>query len=488
MLQINTGKYSTLAASARALALALLTALALGTAGAQQNLPSMGEPVDNALSPIEERELGAQFMRQIRASLPLVRDAQIKEYVQALGTRLALASGKADGQLFTFFVIDLADINAFAIPGGYIGINAGLISAMQYEEQLAGVMAHEVAHVTQRHHARAYATGNRATLSAAAAVLAAILIGQASPQAGQAALAAGLAATQQTAINFTRSNEVEADRIGIDILSNARFDASAMAESFDILRRKNSLNTSAGQLEYLRTHPLDNNRIAEAADRAASKAPLERVSQTDFQLFKARLEVLSTEDAGQLLRTYKAQFDNRKNAGNAYALALLHSRANRLEKAQFYLAALETLAPAHPMAKLLETGLLEANGKSAASRQLLKALHELYPDKYSIVEELLDRLIRSRKLSKAMAVANRYLRNSRAPDPLAWRQLASIQQRLGDQLGSHESLAHYFEGLNELDRAASQLELALREAPTASQDELRLQASLKALRGRLRQR
>ncbi len=142
---------------------------------------------------------------------------------------------------------------------------------MDQEEQLASVVAHEVAHVTQRHHARAFATGNRATLSTAAAILAAIIIGQASPQAGQAALAAGLAASQQSAINFTRSNEVEADRIGIEILANAGYDARAMAESFSILRRKNSLNTSNLQLEYLRTHPLDNNRIAEATDRAGTK-------------------------------------------------------------------------------------------------------------------------------------------------------------------------------------------------------------------------
>ena len=175
---------------------------------------------------------------------------------------------------------------------------------MDYEEQLAAVVAHEVAHVTQRHHARAFATGTRSSVSTAAAVLAAILIGQASPQAGQAALAAGLAATRQSAINFTRSNEIEADRIGIEILANAQYDASAMAESFDILRRKNSLNTANLQLEYLRTHPLDNNRIAEAADRASSvRSSRRRVQQHDFQLFKARLAVLTSLDEGQLTRT-----------------------------------------------------------------------------------------------------------------------------------------------------------------------------------------
>ncbi|MEE9320014.1 MAG: M48 family metalloprotease [Granulosicoccus sp.] len=463
-----------------------LLAVVLVTAGAnaQQNLPDMGEPADNALSPIEERQLGAAFMRQIRASLPLIRDVQLEEYMQSLGMRLALASGKTGGRDFNFFIIDDAQINAFAIPGGYVGVNVGLIHVMDEEEQLAGVIAHEVAHVTQRHHARAFATGNRASLTAAAAVLAAIVIGQASPQAGQAALAAGLAATQQSAINFTRSNEIEADRIGIEILASADYDASAMAESFSILRRKNSLNTSAGALEYLRTHPLDNNRIAEAADRASIQPQRQRVEQTDFQLFKARLSVLSSNDAGQLERTTRSGFTKQPNAGNAYALALLHLRANRLDSAKNALDALDKLAPAHPMVELLHTELLEATGKAHNSRSRLAALSELYPDRYSIVEKRSDQLIRVRRLSEAMKVTNHYIRTSDSPNPLAWRQLASIQQRLGDQAGSHESLARYFEGFNELQRAQSQLELALRQVPNASQDQLRLEASLNALRER----
>jgi len=205
--------------SGRAITALFCSAFLFNTAPlqAQQNLPDLGEPADNTLSIKDEQQLGEQFMRQIRTQLPLVRDVQLNEYIQELGNRLVLASGKSDSRAFTFFLIDDPQINAFAIPGGYIGVNSGLVEAMAVEEQLASVIAHEVAHVTQRHHARAFATGKNATLSTAAAVLAAIIIGQASPQAGQAALAAGLAASQQSAINFTRSNEVEADRIGIEL-------------------------------------------------------------------------------------------------------------------------------------------------------------------------------------------------------------------------------------------------------------------------------
>lgn len=462
----------------------LVSGIATPAARAQQNLPDMGEPADSSLSPLEEQQLGAEFMRQIRAGLPLVRDVQLEEYIQSLGMRLALASGKTGGQPFTFFIIDDAQINAFAIPGGYVGINAGLIDAMQREEQLAGVVAHEVAHVTQRHHARAFATGNRASLSAAAAVLAAILIGQASPEAGQAALAAGIAATQQSAINFTRSNEIEADRIGIEILANANYDARAMAESFSILRRKNSLNTTNGGLEYLRTHPLDNNRIAEAADRAVTKPLADAVSQTDFLFFKARLAVLTTEDAARLERSYRSVLDGEEDeaVGAAYALALLALRGNRLAQAAEHLEQLEESAPAHPMVALLQADLLEARGMESEAGKRLEALADLYPERFSIVEKRVEQLARAGRNENALDVILRYLRSIDRPDPLAWRQLASIRQQLGDSSGSHEALAHYFDALGELARAEGQYELALRGVPAASQDELRLQASLKAIR------
>jgi len=469
----------------RCLGLGLSLGLSLASIAvlAQQNLPSMGEPADNALSPIEEKQLGAQFMRQIRAQMPLVRDVPVSEYIQILGNRLANASGKTTDQDFTFFVINDSQINAFAIPGGYVGINVGLIEAMAREEQLAGVVAHEVAHVTQRHHARAFALGNQYSVRTAATILAAILIGQASAEAGQAALAAGMAANQQSAINFTRTNEIEADRIGIEILANAQYNPSAMAESFAILRRKNSLNTSAGALQYLRTHPLDNNRIAEAKDRAEVKPKMDVAPQTDFQLFKARLAVLTSEDKNQLQRTYQAKYNRSATAENTYGIALLHLEANRLDESLKYLDILRNIAPAHPMAELTRAQALEQSGDFDASLAVLESLYRNYPERYSVVENLVDLQSSKRRLTLAKQTVTTYLRRIRNPNPLAWRQLASLQQRLGEQATSHESLSRYFIGLNEPGRAMSQLKLALQHVTPGTNDELRLQASVNSLKG-----
>ena len=453
----------------------------------------MGEPADAALSPIEEARLGAAFMRQIRAQLPLVTDVRIDEYVQMLGDRLALASagpsagpdGVRDPGDFTFFVVDDPQVNAFAIPGGYVGVYAGLIEAMTREEQLAGVVAHEVAHVTQRHHARAFATGQRASMGTAAAILAAILIGAASPEAGQAALAAGIAATQQRAINFTRANEVEADRIGIEILANAAYDADAMAESFSILRRKNRLNTAGLQLEYLRTHPLDENRIAEAADRAAGMPERPPVPATDFQIFKARLAVLGAEDRGAARRAFAASRAAGPNAYASYGLAMIALADNDAAAAREALDELVDLVGEHPGVALLETELMEAEGDPDGALERLAELDALYPGRYSIVERRLDGLVDARRLDDAMDVANRYLRDAEDPNPLAWRALADVRQRLGDPVGSHEALARHFEALDEDARAEGQLQLALAQVPVASQDELRLRAALAAVRERL---
>lgn len=456
------------------------------TVSAQQNLPQMGEPADNALSPPQEKRLGRQFMRQIRAQLPLIRDAQINEYLVNLGTRLATNVAAADIRDFNFFIIDDLTINAFAIPGGYIGVNAGLIRAMQREEQLAGVIAHEIAHVTQRHHARAYASAGKSRLSTAAAIFAALLIGSSNPEAGQAALAAGLAMSQQSSVNYTRSHEYEADRIGIGILASAGLDPAAIAETFEIMRRRNSLNTSSNQIEYLRTHPLDNNRIAEARSRANRMGPPEnRAPQINFELFKARLTVLSSNDDAQIQHQYQARYARDQNLAAGYALALLAARNNNFDKADRYLAPAVKAHPDNTFIRLLEAQLLSERGETASSFALYKELMSVYPGRYPIIGQFIGQLVNQRKFTEAAGVIKTYQRNTATPNPLAWRELANIQEQLGQQSASHESLARYFVALDELGRAKQQLELSLRKIDRGSKDELRISAQLRYINSEL---
>jgi len=233
------------------------------------NLPDMGSPADALLSKTVESQIGRAIMRDIRRSGMVVEDPQIAEYINEIGHRIAAHSNDGDHE-FTFFVVDDHRINAFALPGGYIGVHTGLIEATRNEDELAGVVAHEVAHVTQRHIARAVHASSRQSLMSTALMLGALILGAAGGdtdvmQAGMA-VSQGTAAQQQ--INFTRSNEYEADRIGIQALTDAGFDAYGMASFFEVMSRQDTSSPDSRIPEFLRTHPVTTERISEARARA----------------------------------------------------------------------------------------------------------------------------------------------------------------------------------------------------------------------------
>ena len=189
------------------------------------NLPDMGSPADAVLSKSDEAQIGRSIMQQIRNSGYLVEDPQINEYINDIGYRVAVHANESERK-FTFFVIDEPSINAFALPGGYIGVHSGLIEATRSEDELAGVLAHEIAHVTQRHIARAIDASQKQSMLSTAIMLGAVIAGAAGAgsDAIQGAMAVAQGTQAQAQINFTRDNEYEADRIGIAALANAGFD------------------------------------------------------------------------------------------------------------------------------------------------------------------------------------------------------------------------------------------------------------------------
>ncbi|MEM7257610.1 MAG: M48 family metalloprotease [Pseudomonadota bacterium] len=261
------------------------------------NLPQMGEPADLVMSPSDEKHIGRGYMRKIRQYLDLVTDTEINRYVQSIGERLVATRPDLNAADFTFFVVRNPEINAFALPGGYVGINSGLIVAASNEAELASVIAHETAHITQRHIARLYASQGNTGYKTAATILAAILLSQQSAQAGQAALITGLAASRKSAINYTRIHEYEADRIGIQLLSDAGYNPRGMVDFFEVLRRRVALNTTE-QMEFLRTHPLTNNRISEAKNNSARLSnPVGLQDTADFQLHQMKLRAMAIKAA-----------------------------------------------------------------------------------------------------------------------------------------------------------------------------------------------
>ncbi len=331
-----------------ALLLVTLPALAQPQKSSQDQLPEMGTAAQAALSLEDENQIGRMVMRNLREAGMVLDDPEVHEYIQSLGLRLS--SLAQDGNRnFNFFVVRDPAINAFALPGGYVGIHSGLMLETRNESELAGVLAHEVAHVTQRHIARGLEAQSRANLMTTAAMLAAILVGAAGGGSSDVTMGAITAAQNmaaQAGINFTRDNEYEADRIGIGVLASAGFDPNAMPAFFDTMFRRTQLGPDRVP-ELLRTHPVTSNRIAESKDRALQYPPVNAKDSLSYALMKERIRVLLVSRNGDPRDYYKALGDNEADLSLAqtYGRGLSQLYGNEAEKRGGHVHAVAPAAP-----------------------------------------------------------------------------------------------------------------------------------------------
>ncbi|MEO1245530.1 MAG: M48 family metalloprotease [Pseudomonadota bacterium] len=308
--------------------LAILTSAAPAAADGDIRLPDMGSPADAILSRTDEAQLGRQIMASIRASGQVIEDPLINEYINEVGRRIA-AHTNDGGHSFTFFVIEDPAINAFALPGGYIGVHTGLIEASRNENELAGVLAHEVAHVTQRHIARAIHASQRQSIVSTALMLGAIIAGVAGAGGeaveGLVGVAQGTAVQQR--INFTRSNEYEADRIGIAALAEAGFDPHGMATFFEVLSRQSPVSLESRVPEFLRTHPVTTTRIAEARSRASKHARVVREDSVGYGISRVRALVSRFDTPEAAVAHFESRDYARQDRTERYGRAVAYQRA-----------------------------------------------------------------------------------------------------------------------------------------------------------------
>src|SRR5258706_2105375 len=275
-------------------------------------LPDMGTPADSIVTKTDEYQIGRMIVRGLRDQNEVLEDPELSDYLQHLGSKLA-AQTRAEQSAYRYFVVRDQTINAFALPGGFIGVNAGLILLTNNESELASVMAHETAHVSQRHIARAAQAQSHASLASTAAMLAAILIGAAAGGGGQAimgGIAMGQGIALQKSINFTRSEEAEADRVGIGYLAAAGFNTAAMPTFFEEMQRREGVSDSS-PLDLLRSHPVTSERIAETRSRAQQYA---RNSVSESELYpwmRERLRVVSADETTDM-RIYYSRLRDRR--------------------------------------------------------------------------------------------------------------------------------------------------------------------------------
>lgn len=463
-----------------ALALLLAVAQPVSAQNPGANLPSMGDSAARTLSREDEIALGRQIMRDLRSAGMILDDPESTEYLQSLGQRLA-SHGDIDDRKFTFFFVDSAEVNAFALPGGYIGINAGLLMTTNNESELAGVLAHEVAHVTQRHIARGIEQAGRLDLATTAAMVGAILVGASSgnSEVTEAAIALGSAAQVQGRINFTRANEHEADRVGIGMLAAAGFDPNAMATMFEELERRVRLSGTRIH-DFLSTHPVSAARIAEARDRARTTPVVQAVDSRTYALMRARVRALvmnPNEALEYFSRTIEAgSVSDALHYGHALAL----TRAGHADEA---IPVLERLLDGNEDMMYFHLALAGARFKAGDTQTAIAGYEHamrLFPRNVAVTQAYAYALLHTGRGREALPHLTALLPQP-DPDPNLYRLLAMCSGSSGKLADAHYFMSEVHALNGQLVPAIDQLQLALSIPDINEQQRARAIARLEQL-------
>lgn len=448
------------------------------------DLPEMGDSSSTILSAEDEMRIGKEMMRQLKANGAIIDDPIINEYIQNLGAKVAAGAASTTTR-FTFFVVNANSINAFAMPGGFIGVHAGLLLASKTENEVASVIAHEIAHVTQHHIARSVEQANSLNLPMTAAVIAAILIGANDPQLANAAIAAAMGGGQQLQLNFTRANEHEADRVGMQLLAASDYDPHGMADFFSRLQQE-SRYYGSGIPEFLSTHPVTTTRIAEAQERAAKYPPKATTDSPYYALVRARLRLRFSTSPSALLQQLKTDTSEGKKVteSDTYLLALLHEKAGDIDASRALYKGLLAKAPGriafiHSLAELENR---QGNDKEALKlyRQGLK----IYPGNTLLNLALAETLIRQHDFQSARELVQQQLVRNQASAE-AYRILAKLEAASGNQAASHLAQAEYYYLSGELHSAIDQLNTAHRQSSLDLYHLSRIEARLQQLKDEL---
>ena len=444
----------------RPFALLLSCALALPAPLSAQSydLPDLGDVAATELSPAAERRIGEEIIAQIRwRDAAYLDDPEIEEYVNRLGHRLAGVSNNPT-QDFDFFVVRDPTLNAFALPGGYIGVHTGLLLAAQTESEFASVLGHEIAHVTQRHIAQIVGKQSQSAMLMMASLLVAVLAARSNSDVSQAAIAAGQAGAIQSQLGYTRAFEREADRVGLETLDKAGMDVRGMPSFFERLQRNTRVYENNAPA-YLRTHPLTTERIADMENRVTRMPYRQVLDSADFRYARAKLRA----DAGQpadAVRDLESEVARAPQAEEmAYGLARALLRAGRADDALVRLDAVRKRAPASPWLETLAAEIHIARRDGAEAVRILDAARRQFPASRSVAYALADARIQAGQAGEA-AKAVRRLLDDRSGDPRLWQLLSRAHAALGERSAQHRAQAEVYVLRGSLPAAIEQLEIA----------------------------
>lgn len=445
-----------------------------------QALPNLGGSDGEELSPLMERKLGEQVMNNIRRDPDYVDDAVTLDFLNQFGGSLLSATPDARGDAgydYFFFAVRDAQLNAFALPGGFIGVHTGLVLAAQTESELASVLAHEIGHVSQRHIARMIGAQKKDSLLPMVGMLLAALAARSSPDLAAAAMMGGTGLAAQRQLSFSRDAEREADRIGVNILNGGGFELNGMVAFFGRLQLA-SRNRSDRVPSYLLTHPLTTERMADVEARIRNLPYRQRVDSPDFAFVKARLRVLQDDtpqgwrDAAVVFGEQLKQGARSQMLGARYGLAMIALRQRDAARAQSLIDEIyadvqrQPALPLSPLLKSLDIELQLASARPAQALTLASEGRLRFPLSRALAMQYADALLASGKRDEAVT----FLRDQAQ----IYRQDASVQRALarayaqaGKQAPQHMALAEYYALTGALPSAMEQLRIA-RTAPDAS--------------------
>ncbi|WP_339414273.1 M48 family metalloprotease [Pseudomonas sp. EA_35y_Pfl2_R5] len=458
----------------------LLTLACLLAAPAMaSDLPSLGDASSAIVSPQQEHQLGRAWLSLVRGQVSQLDDPQLKDFVETSVYRLSETSQLQDRRL-EFVLLNSPQINAFAAPGGIVGVNGGLFLYAQTEAEYASVMAHELAHLSQRHFARGLEAQQRMQIPVMAGMLAGIIAAAAGAgDLGIAAIASTQAAAMQEQRRFSRQNEQEADRIGLVNLEKAGFDPRAMPSMFERLMRQYRYDRKPP--EFLLTHPVSESRIADTRNRAEQYNATGITDSVRYQLMRARVQLTYEETPGIAAKRFRNMLDeNPQMEAARYGLAIAQIKSGQYKQARETLQPLLANSPNDATYNLAQIELdMAANRLSDAQSRTLRLL-TLYPNNYPVNQAHIDLLMKQGRIQEAERALDDMLK-SRSKDPDVWYQVAEVRGLSGNTIGLHQARGEFFALVGDYNQALEQLDFAKRRASNNFQLASRIDARQREL-------
>lgn len=425
-------------------------------------LPMLGDTTSGIVSLQQEHELGRAWLKMFRSRVPTLHDPLMQDYIENLIYRLASHSELVDRRL-ELVVINNPTMNAFAVPGGVVGVHTGLFRYAENEAQLSSVLAHELAHLSQRHFARNLANQKANSYTTMAGMLVGlVLAATVGGDAGMAAMTMSQASAIDSGLRFSRQYEQEADRLGIDTLYRADMDPNAVPAMFE---RMLAATRYIGRRppEFLLTHPLSEKRVADARGRTSKLPTRYYPDNLDYHLIRARALIAIDGNAQRSINRFnnEIQGHSRSKEAATYGLALAQSAAGRHQKAQ---TTLQGLLDKSPKRFIYQFSAIELERASKDFDQAFAAIEKLsrdYPNNYPLKTELAETLLQNREYAKSEQVLEKLSRR-RPNDPDVWFELAETSGLAGNIPGVHIARAEYYILTGTFSKAREQLGYAKR--------------------------